>query len=153
MHIELISSWIIWVGVFVIGFGSVVLGLLAWYIFFPNGGARAIPGLSKVRPSLFKLLLAAAGLFVMLNTMLSTFVGITIERQRVTLDYCWPRRDVVVEISDDIVIRSQPVNNGRRAAIVILDKEKTYFGSSNLQKISDEIVKTLKREVGKEAKK
>jgi hypothetical protein len=126
-----------------------VLGLLAWYVFFPGGRAQDIPGLAKVRPSFFKILLCLAGLLIMLNSMLSSFVGITVEHHRLTLDYCWPRSDVVVEVGGDTVIRSEPVMNGRRARIVISDKGKIYFGSSTFRKVSDEMAKSIRTELAK----
>jgi hypothetical protein len=90
---------------------------------------------------------------VLIHSMLGYFSGITVDRHRLTLDYCWPRRDAVIEVGEDTEIRSQPVGNGRRAVVFISDKGRVHIGQSTLRKVSDEVVATLRAEVAKYPKK
>ncbi len=124
-----------------LGFASILL--LVRHRVLPIYTFRTIVG---IRPFFFWVFLCmtiSVGLGIFLNTMISSFVGVRISEGSLTLDYCWPLRDVVLNNSGIISVRSRAVGTGNRAYVVIVTTSGDYSSGSMLRSRTEEVVEML----------
>lgn len=131
--------------IMLLGFASILL--LVRHRVMPIYTLRTIVG---IRPFLFWVFLCmtiSVGVGIFLNTMISSFVGVRISEGSLSLDYCWPLRDVVLNNSEIISVTSRAVGKGHRAYVVIVTTSGDYSSGSMLRSRTEDVVKILENNV------